>query len=104
MAGHSGEPETSDALRTFGAVLKALRDRAGMTQEEFSPMVQYSTHYVASIEQGRRFPPRDLVERGEELLDCGGVLRAAARHLTRRTGLASWFRQWAAFVTYAAGC
>ncbi|MFC8430620.1 helix-turn-helix domain-containing protein [Streptomyces sp. NPDC057253] len=94
--GGSGEPETSEALKTFGAVLKALRDKAGLTQEEFAPRVQYSTHYVASIEQGRRFPPKDLVERGEEVLDAGGVLRAAARHLTRRVGLASWFRQWAA--------
>jgi transcriptional regulator with XRE-family HTH domain len=96
MAGCNEESETSDALKTFGAVLKALRDRAGLTQEEFSPRVRYSTHYVASIEQGRRFPPMDLIDRGEEALDAGGVLRAASRHLTRRVGLASWFRQWAA--------
>ncbi|MGW2294840.1 helix-turn-helix domain-containing protein [Streptomyces violaceorubidus] len=95
MAGN-GEPETSEALKTFGAVLKALRDKAGLTQEDFAPRVRYSTHYVASIEQGRRFPPKDLVERGEEVLDAGGVLRAAAKYLTRRVGLASWFREWAA--------
>ncbi|MBA9049221.1 MULTISPECIES: helix-turn-helix domain-containing protein [Streptomyces] len=95
MAGN-GEPETSEALKTFGAVLKALRDKAALTQEDFAPRVRYSTHYVASIEQGRRFPPKDLVERGEEVLDAGGVLRAAAKYLTRRVGLASWFREWAA--------
>ncbi|MET9517622.1 helix-turn-helix transcriptional regulator [Streptomyces sp. NPDC002994] len=90
-----GEPEPSEALKGFGAVLKALRERAGLTQEEFGPRVRYSPHYVASIEQGRRFPPKDLIERAEEVLDADRVLRAAARHLTRRAGLASWFRQWA---------
>ncbi|MDT0542551.1 hypothetical protein [Streptomyces lonegramiae] len=28
-----GEPELSDSLRTFGAVLKALREADGLTQE-----------------------------------------------------------------------
>lgn len=27
--------------------------------------------YIASIEQGRRFPPKDLVEWCEEVLDSG---------------------------------
>ncbi len=95
--GTNGEPELSDSLKTFGAVLKVLREEARLTQEEFAPRVQYSTHYVAKIEQGKRFPPRDLVERSEEVLGptAGRVLAAAARSLTRRAGLASWFRQWA---------
>lgn len=50
--GVSSEPETSDSLKTFGAVLKALREEAGLTQEEFAPRVQYSVHYIAKIEQG----------------------------------------------------
>lgn len=93
--GKSNEPETSEALTTFGVVLKALRERAGLTQEEFATRVQYSAHYIASIEQGRRFPPQDLVDRGEEVLASGGVLKAVASHVTRRVGLAAWFREWA---------
>lgn len=95
--GTNGEPELSDSLKTFGAVLKVLREEARLTQEEFAPRVQCSTHYVAKIEQGKRFPPRDLVERSEEVLGptAGRVLAAAARSLTRRAGLASWFHQWA---------
>ncbi|MGW5235781.1 DUF5753 domain-containing protein [Streptomyces nodosus] len=52
---------------------------------------------VAKIEQGKRFPPGDLPARAEEVLGPVGlkVLTAAARSLTRRAGLASWFRQWA---------
>ena len=91
----SGEPESSDSLRTFGEVVKVFRKRAGLTQEEFAPRVQYSVPTVASIEQGRRFPATDFVERAEDVLDAFGVLRGAAKHLSRRPGLASWFRQWA---------
>ncbi|MFC9122228.1 helix-turn-helix domain-containing protein [Streptomyces sp. NPDC057067] len=93
----NNEPELSDSLKTFGAVLKALRDEAHLTQEQFAPLVQYSAAYIAKIEQGKRFPPRDLLERSEEVLGttAARVLAAAARSLTRKVGLASWFRQWA---------
>lgn len=40
-------------------------------------------------------PPDDFVEQAEEALDAFGALRAAARHIARRRGLASWFRLWA---------
>ncbi|MFE9728282.1 helix-turn-helix domain-containing protein [Streptomyces sp. NPDC005794] len=107
----NNEPELSDSLKTFGAVLKALRDEARLTQEQFAPLVQYSAAYIAKIEQGRRFPPRDLLDRSEEALGAPAarVLTAAARSLTRKVGLASWFRQWAgieeeAITLYAYEC
>jgi transcriptional regulator with XRE-family HTH domain len=90
-----GEPESSDSLKSFGAIVKVFRERAGLTQDELAPLVRYSTQTVASIEQGRRLPPPDFVERAESALDAFGALRAGARHLGRRPGLASWFRQWA---------
>ncbi|MFB6791013.1 helix-turn-helix domain-containing protein [Streptomyces olivaceus] len=91
------EAELSDSLKTFGAVLKALREESRLTQEEFALRVQYSAAYVAKIEQGKRFPPGDLPSRAEEVLGSVAVkvLTAAAKSLTRRAGLASWFRQWA---------
>ncbi|MFE7814816.1 helix-turn-helix domain-containing protein [Streptomyces sp. NPDC057433] len=91
------EAELSDSLKTFGAVLKALREESGLTQEEFAVRVRYSAAYVAKIEQGKRFPPADLPARAEEVLGpvAVKVLTAAAKSLTRRAGLASWFRQWA---------
>ncbi|MEU8706829.1 helix-turn-helix transcriptional regulator [Streptomyces sp. NPDC048565] len=107
----SSEPELSDSLKTFGAVLKALRDEAHLTQEQFAPLVQYSAAYIAKIEQGKRFPPRDLLDRSEGVLGATAarVLVAAARSLTRKVGLASWFRQWAgieedAITLYAYEC
>ncbi|MER7717912.1 helix-turn-helix transcriptional regulator [Streptomyces flaveolus] len=95
-AGAGGaEPGASDSLRTFGAVVQALREHAGLSREEFAALVRFSKHTVASVEQGRRMPDRDFVERGEAALGNTGALRRAAPTLTRQAGLASWFRQWA---------
>lgn len=106
-----GDPELSDSLRTFGAVLKALREAHQLTQEEFAPRVRYSTAYVAKIEQGKRFPPENLPGRAEDVLGpvAGKVLGAAMRSLRRKAGLASWFLQWAgieeeAITLYAYEC
>lgn len=93
--GTDGEPETSDGLKAFGEVVKTFRKRSRLTQEEFAPRVRYSVPTVASIEQGRRFPPPAFVDRADELLDAFGVIKAAAKHLSRQRGLAKWFRHWA---------
>ncbi|RAJ62456.1 helix-turn-helix protein [Streptomyces sp. Amel2xB2] len=89
------EPETSDSLMAFGAIVKVFRERAGLNQDELSKQVQYSKPLVSSVEQGRRLPPPDFVERAEQALDAFGVLRAAAQHIGRQPGLAAWFREWA---------
>lgn len=84
--GADGEPEPSDGLKAFGEVVKVFRKRARLTQEEFAPRVRYSVPTVASIEQGRRFPPPAFVDRAEEVLDAFGVIKAAAKHLSRQRG------------------
>ncbi|MFJ3998027.1 helix-turn-helix domain-containing protein [Streptomyces parvus] len=93
--GRSPEPEPQYSLEMFGEVVKTFRKRARLTQEQFAPLVGYSPETVASIEQGRRLPPPDFAERADSILDAFGVILAAAKHLTRKKGLASWFRQWA---------
>lgn len=90
-----GEPDASDSLRTFGAVVQALREHAGLSREDFAPLVRFSKHTVASIEQGRRMPDPEFVDRAEAALGNTGALKKAARHLSRQPGLASWFRKWA---------
>nr|WP_202513877.1 MULTISPECIES: helix-turn-helix transcriptional regulator [unclassified Streptomyces] len=82
-------------MRTFGAVVHALREHAGLSREEFGALVGYSKHTIASIEQGRRMPDRDFVQSAEPVLGNTGALRKAAPHLSRQAGLASWFVQWA---------
>ncbi|WP_316755404.1 helix-turn-helix domain-containing protein [Streptomyces herbicida] len=90
------EPDPSDSLRTFGAVVQALREHAGLSRVEFGEMVRFSKHTVESVELGRRMPDASFVERAEEALGNTGALRHSARFLTRgEAGLAAWFRQWA---------
>ncbi|GAA2399312.1 helix-turn-helix transcriptional regulator [Streptomyces glaucosporus] len=90
------EPDPSDSLRTFGAVVQALREHAGLSRADFGERVRYSKHTVESVELGRRMPDESFVERAEEALGNTGALRKAAKYLTRgEPGLAAWFRQWA---------
>ncbi|MCX5334390.1 helix-turn-helix transcriptional regulator [Streptomyces sp. NBC_00140] len=82
-------------MRTFGAVLQALREHAGLSREEFAELVQFSKHTVASVELGRRMPDEALVDRAEPALGNTGALRRALPTLARQPGLAAWFRRWA---------
>ncbi|MER6784937.1 helix-turn-helix transcriptional regulator [Streptomyces sp. NPDC000658] len=89
------EPHPSDSLRTFGAVVQALREHAGLSRVDLGARVRYSKHTVESVELGRRMPDEAFVERAEEALGNTGALRKAAVHLTRgEAGLAAWFRRW----------
>lgn len=90
-----GEPESSDSMRTFGAVVQALREHEGMSRQELGVAVRFSKHTVASVELGRRMPDEDFVERADVVLGNTGVLRKAVEHLDRQPGLAAWFRRWA---------
>ncbi|MEU6142233.1 helix-turn-helix transcriptional regulator [Streptomyces sp. NPDC047081] len=94
-AGRGGEPEASDSLRTFGAVLQALREHAGLSRQELGDRVGFSKHTIASVELGRRMPDPVLVEGSEEATGNTGALRKAGECLARQPGLAAWFRQWA---------
>ncbi|AQS66283.1 helix-turn-helix transcriptional regulator [Streptomyces pactum] len=90
------EPDPSDSLRTFGAVVQALREHEGLSRAEFAALVRFSKHTVESAELGRRMPDESFVGRAEEVLGNTGALRKAAGHLTRgEAGLAAWFRRWA---------
>ncbi|KOX08560.1 helix-turn-helix domain-containing protein [Streptomyces sp. NRRL B-3648] len=90
------EPDPSDSLRTFGAVVQALREHAGLSRAQFAELVRFSKHTVESVELGRRMPDESFVERAEQALGNTGALRRAAQFLTRgEAGLAAWFRRWA---------
>ncbi|EMF50380.1 MULTISPECIES: helix-turn-helix transcriptional regulator [Streptomyces] len=90
-----GEPEASDSLRTFGAMVQALREHAGLSREELADGIGYSKHMVASVELGRRMPDAAFVEGVDRALGNTGALVRAAQHLGRQPGLAAWFRKWA---------
>ncbi|WP_086755822.1 helix-turn-helix domain-containing protein [Streptomyces griseiscabiei] len=93
--GPGGEPESSDSMKAFGAVVQALREHAGLSREEFGARVHLSKHSVASIELGRRLADQRFVELAEEATGNTGAVRGAFRHMARQPGLAAWFRTWA---------
>ncbi|WP_405683136.1 Scr1 family TA system antitoxin-like transcriptional regulator [Streptomyces sp. NBC_00057] len=96
MGDYEREPDPSDSLRTFGAVVQALRVHAGLSRSDFGEQVRFSKHTVESVELGRRMPDDVFVERAEQALGNTGALRKASTHLTRgEPGLAAWFRRWA---------
>ncbi|GAA2127566.1 helix-turn-helix transcriptional regulator [Streptomyces synnematoformans] len=108
---HGSEPEVSDSLKTFGAVLKVLREEAGLTQDQLAEQLGYSVDTIAGVEQGRRFPSQQLVTLSVEALGefAARMLKATRRSLTRRAGLASRFQHWAsieeeALTLYAYEC
>ncbi|MBB1243525.1 helix-turn-helix domain-containing protein [Streptomyces durbertensis] len=99
------EPDPSDSLRTFGAVMQALREHAGYSRAEFAALVRFSRHTIESVELGRRMPDEQLVDRSDDVLGGTGALRRASKHVTRGrgdVGLAAWFRQWARLERVAA--
>ncbi|WP_255950082.1 helix-turn-helix domain-containing protein [Streptomyces odontomachi] len=89
------EPETSDSMCAFGAVVKALREHAGLSRDEFGRRVKFSPHTVASIEQGRRLADLGFVKAAEDATGNTGAIREAFRHVARQQGLAVWVRVWA---------
>ncbi|WP_326799068.1 helix-turn-helix transcriptional regulator [Streptomyces sp. NBC_01808] len=108
---YGGESEAADNLKTFGAMLKVLRDEAGLTQEALAEGLGYSVEHISKIERGGRFPPRDLDKLAEEVLGplAARLLRETRLSLTRKAGLASRFRHWAviekeAVTLYAYEC
>ncbi|CAL9458456.1 hypothetical protein SUDANB58_02597 [Streptomyces sp. enrichment culture] len=68
-----------ELLRCFGRQEKILRERAGLTQAALAQRLGYSEAQIAAIEQGRRIPRPETIDRLDTLLDGGGLLTAMKR-------------------------
>ncbi|UGQ11284.1 helix-turn-helix transcriptional regulator [Yinghuangia sp. ASG 101] len=71
-----GDDDRPGVWKAYGRVVKLLRDKAGLTQQQLADAVGYSVEQVASIEQGRRAAKPAFTKAAEEVLDAGGVLDA----------------------------
>jgi predicted ATPase/DNA-binding XRE family transcriptional regulator len=68
----------SGAPGSFGAQLKALREKAGFTQEELATIAGLSVHAVSALERGeRRKPHVDTVRALSAALDLSAAARDA---------------------------
>ncbi|MFF0780897.1 helix-turn-helix domain-containing protein [Streptomyces sp. NPDC003720] len=83
-AGPRPEDEPGSGVVTaFGRQLKLLRVRAGLERPEFGRLTGYAAQSIASFEQGRRIPPPRFIDRADEVLDAGGVLKALKEEVGR---------------------
>jgi transcriptional regulator with XRE-family HTH domain len=88
------EPEVTDGLRSFGAVVRGFRRRAGLSQCTLGERIGYSEPQVSAVERGRRFPRREFAERTDEELEAEGIILDAYKPLQQRKGLAPRFQGW----------
>ncbi|MBZ6196222.1 helix-turn-helix domain-containing protein [Streptomyces olivaceus] len=79
----AGDEQGSGVVTAFGRQLKLLRIRAGLERTEFGKRMGYSADTVASIEQGRRIPQAQFIEKADEVLGAGGVLNALKEEVGR---------------------
>ncbi|AVZ73622.1 transcriptional regulator [Streptomyces lunaelactis] len=91
---------TAHLFRALGKQLKVLRENAGLSQRELGVAVHCGEALISSIERGVRTPQPDLLERADELLAAGGVLKAAVEDVREaqaksRTRHPDWFRDYA---------
>ncbi|MFF4224740.1 helix-turn-helix domain-containing protein [Streptomyces sp. L500] len=86
----------SATMRMFGAVLQAVRRRAGVSRERLAEAAKYSVDMICSVEQGRRKPSFQLIDAAEELCDGGGLLREAAKHIVQ-SKFPDWFEEYAKY-------
>ncbi|MGP3911740.1 helix-turn-helix domain-containing protein [Nonomuraea sp. 10N515B] len=79
-------------LALFGAEMRRLREKKGITQEEIADYTHVSKSLVSQIENAKRTPQWDFTEQVEKLLDLKGELLRLLP-LVIKTG-PTWFRQW----------
>src|SRR6516164_1898490 len=80
----------SGAPGSFGAQLKALREKAGFTQDELATIAGLSVHAVSALERGeRRRPHVDTVRALSAALDLTAATRDALMGSARPSALGS---------------
>ncbi|MFD8590450.1 helix-turn-helix domain-containing protein [Streptomyces sp. NPDC059637] len=85
----TARPEQADGegsgafLKCFGRQLKLFRERAGLTQAQLGARLGYGEDMVSAVEQARRIPKPELVDRADEVLEAGGVLSAMKEEVAR---------------------
>ncbi|MER6385137.1 helix-turn-helix transcriptional regulator [Streptomyces sp. NPDC001127] len=90
----------------LGKQLKLLRERAGLNQREFGDLVGYGPDQISAMERGVRTPRPEFLERADEILGAGGLLREVIPEVEKamaraRTRHPEWYRSHAALEAEA---
>lgn len=76
------EPGTG-IVAAFGQQLKLARVAAGMERAELGARLGYSASTISSYEQGRRIPQPRFIDRADEALGAGGMLKVLKEEVAR---------------------
>ncbi|QUX27147.1 helix-turn-helix transcriptional regulator [Nocardiopsis akebiae] len=77
----------------FGKLLKKLRSRAGMTQQELSALSMVGQSTISDIERGKKRTQRDYVAHLDSALTARGVLLGAWDASFSDGGTSAYFRE-----------
>ncbi|MFF8262077.1 Scr1 family TA system antitoxin-like transcriptional regulator [Streptomyces virginiae] len=79
----------------YGAKLRKLRIRAGLTQRQLGDKIPIAHSRIAQFELGNEVPPEDVNSKLDVLLDAGGDLTDLWGHV-RRTPFPDWVQKFMA--------
>jgi transcriptional regulator with XRE-family HTH domain len=82
----------TDPISVFGNVLRALRERAKLSQKQLADMVYCSASMISAVETGTKRAKIDMVQRIDEALNAGGAL-VHVWPITAEGTYPSWFAQ-----------
>ena len=91
---------TTEFFTALGKMLKLLRERKGLTQKEFGQLIGYGPDAISAMERGVRVPRPEVLEKADELLDAGGLLKEVIPEVKKamkraRTRHPEWYRSYA---------
>ncbi|MFC7639246.1 Scr1 family TA system antitoxin-like transcriptional regulator [Streptomyces thermogriseus] len=92
--------DVADLFRALGRQIKVARERAGLSQRKLGDQLGYGEETISSVERAQRTPQPELLIAVDRLLNCGGLLEAAAEDVRRakarrRVRHPEWFRDYA---------
>jgi transcriptional regulator with XRE-family HTH domain len=90
----------TNPVKVFGDVLRALREKAGLSQRELAERVYCSASLISAIENATKPAKLDLVKRIDDALNCGGAL-IKTWPITTAGNYPSWFALVAELETQA---
>ncbi|MEV6592228.1 helix-turn-helix transcriptional regulator [Streptomyces acidicola] len=91
---------TTGLFTAVGKLLKLLREREGLTQKELGETVGYGPDAISAMERGVRVTRPEVLEKADELLNAGDVLKVMIPEIKEamkkaRTRHPEWYRSYA---------
>ncbi|MEU3858949.1 helix-turn-helix transcriptional regulator [Streptomyces sp. NPDC028722] len=84
----------------LGKQLRLMRERAGLSQREFGSLVNFGPDQISAMERGVRTPRPEFLQRADEILGAGGLLKEVIPQVEEamtkaRTRHPEWYRGYA---------